>query len=296
MKPAKLSCLLAACLLVTLPLRADTVRDDSEALKLLNQAGIAYTIEENFDKALDLLIKAGDAAVSESVRGRILLETAYVRWMRLESPMVVRDLLARAAKRIDPAAESYSRFPQAFLRLWKKAARSGPIRIGPRRKRFQLEMLATGLASADSHFTDAFGRWQFLPEMRLHVSLFKDWRIWLSYSTFSFSGILPVIDVELEGFQRFIALGIAWERSLGKRLALRLGGGMEWVTFEERAAMEEVGDNCVGFRFKADIKLRISSGFYWVSGLGYGLASKKIGERTLRPDGLRLGTGLGVRF
>lgn len=296
MKPGKLSCLLFAFLLIVLPLRADTIRDDAEALKLLNQAGIAYSIEENYDKALDLLVKAVDLAVTEPVRGRILLETAYVRWMRLESPLVVRDLLARASRRIDPAAEEYTRFPQAFLRLWKKAARSGPVRTGPRRERFQLEVVAVGMASADTQFTAFYGRWQFMPEVRLGISPLKNWWVWGSYSTFSFSGVLPVIEVELEGFQRFLVLGVAWEHSLGRQLALRLGGGVEWMTFEERASMEEVSENLMGFRLQADLRWRFSRGFYLCAGLGYGAASGEYAERTLRPGGFRLGTGLGVRF
>lgn len=296
MKPGKFSCLLAACLLAALPLRADTTRDDSEALKLLRQAGIAYSIEENFDKALDLLITAGDAAASESLRGRILLETAYVRWMRLESPGVVRDLLARASALIGPPAAGEARFPEAFQRLWKKAVRSGPVRTTPRRRRFHLEVLATGLANADAQFVDFYGRWQFMPEISLGISPLKGWWIWGSYSTFSFSGVLPVIDVELRGFQRFFTLGVAWERSLGKHLALSLGGGVEWVAFEERAQVEAVTENIMGFRLRADLRWQFSRGFYLSAGLGYGSASGEYEQRTLRADGFRLGTGLGVRF
>jgi len=292
-------CLLSLWLLSGALLCPAPPPDDAEALELVRRAGAAFSIEENYQKALDLLRQAGETAQSNAVKGRVLVETAHVRWMRLESPTVIRELLRQASMLIGPPGEEYKHLPEHFRKLWRQAFQ-GKVRTEAYKKRFfmdfHFEVLATGLASADANFADAYGRFNFMPEARLAIAFYKGWQLWAGYSSFSFQSVLPVIDVELEGFQRFITLGLAWEHDIGKRMAFNLGGGLEWVSFEERASMERVQDKCVGLRVRADLKWRVSSGFYLLASLGYGMARKEIAGRTFRPGGLRLGTGLGLRF
>ncbi|HDP95863.1 MAG TPA: hypothetical protein ENN40_10975 [Candidatus Aminicenantes bacterium] len=289
--------LLSIATLVIFPLlQAVPVADDAEALRLLRQAGVARTIREDLQESLQLLKRAAETAQSDSVRGRVLVETALVRWMRLESPLVIRKLLVQATALIGPPGTEHAQLPGPFRRVWKSASR-GKVSSGIRKKRFQVDVTATGMASADSRFAAAYGRWQFMPEARLSVTVYKGWKTWVSYSSFTFSSMLPVIGVELNGFQRFTALGLAWERSLGRRLSFSLYGGIEWAAFKEQATAELVQDTCLGFRAGTGLKWRISPTIHVLTSLGYGFVSKDIGGgRSLRPDGLRLSTGLGIRF
>lgn len=287
----RIGLLLAILLNGALP-GAEPVPDDDTALQLLEQAKSAFAIGEDPNKALDLLSQAEIVAQSDVVMGKVLLETAYIRWMRLESPALVRELLSRAAARIGPPGREYDSYPQAFRRIWRDASRE---KTGSRR-RFQLEILLNLFNSADSRFSAAYGRGQLLPEIRLAFAVFGNWQVWGSFSSFSFSETLPVIEVELKGYQSFAALGLGWEYSINNRLALNLAAGVEWVRFQEKAPLEQVRESCMGLKARAGLRWRFSPDFYLSAGVGFDKARITLEQRSVRPGGWSLGAGLGFRF
>jgi len=212
--------------------------------------------------------------------------------MRLESPALVRELLSRVAARLGPPGREHDQYPQAFRRIWRDASRE---KTGSRR-RFQLELLLNLFSSTDSRFTAAYGRGQLLPEIRLAFTVSGNWQVWGSFSSFSFSETLPVIEVELKGYQSFAALGLGWEHSLNNRLALNLSAGMEWVRFQEKASLEQVRESCMGLKARAGLQWRFSPALYFSAGIGFDNARVTLEQRSVRPGGWSLGAGLGLRF
>lgn len=267
--------------------------DDAAALDLIAQAKNVFRLENDSRRALDLLARAETLAQADAVKGRALLESAYIRWMRLESPLVIQSLLSRVVALIGLPGREHDEYPESFRALWKRAARK---KAGVRRQRIELELLLNALSCADSRFAGAYGRWHLTPEIRLAGTVFRNWNVWASFSSFGFSGTLPVIQVDLWGYQRFAALGIGWQYALRERLQLSLSLGVEQVWFEERANMEEVNGSCLGWRARVDLKRRIFRAIHLVAGIGYRSAHAVLERRRVQPGGWSLGAGLGWRF
>lgn len=265
--------------------------DDDGAKKLLLEAQLVMDRDKEPAAAQRLLDRALSEAVTDLVKGRIILEIAYLSWFRLEPTDRVRELLARAVSLIGAPDGTGRIYPEGFLKLWRKEFRP---RRKPGRRRLRADAAWNIMASADNRLANAYGRWHMLPELRLAVRVQSQWFAWVSASMCAFSATLPIVERQVDGSQRFLALGAARELKLGRRtyLFLALGPQMTWI--EEKSQLDIAEKSQLGFLVRIDLEWRHHSGFFIFLTAGYGGASLQWSERDVRSGGARVGGGLGM--
>ena len=272
---------------------AQAAPDDDTAKKLLREAQGVLSRDMDSVAAQRLLERAMVEAVSNEIKGRVLLEIAYVAWFRMEPIARVRELLGKAVSRIGPPTQDDETYTEEFLKQWKRVARKG---AAPRSRHFRIDGAVNKMAAVDNRFVTAYGRWHTLPELRLAIRVHSHLFAWVSGASFSFSGTLPVVDREVNGFQKFLAVGGGWAGELSRNFSFFITAGPQMTWVEENSRIDQVSGNYLGFLVRADLEWYHKSGFFLFLTAGYGGASFEWSGRRLRSGGARVGGGMGVNF
>jgi opacity protein-like surface antigen len=161
---------------------------------------------------------------------------------------------------------------------------------------------AAAVFPADSHFKDFYGSMQFSPELKAGYRFFDSFYLWLGYSFYAASGTIPLIGDEARVNHHFLALGIGWETSRGRRLQSDLFAALVLAGFKEQAMGETVSDSVVGFELGSGLRYFLINNLFIGAAVSYTEARLSLSETEISLGGLHLLGGfhltasLGIRF
>jgi len=148
----------------------------------------------------------------------------------------------------------------------------------------------------DTGYTDVYGKSGFLPEIKAGVSLSGSFFLWARYGFFGQKGETPALKLEAESSQHVFSLGAGYRGKLGSKLGYEIEAGAVLVRYKEEAMGLSSSGSAFGFRAGAGLTYALAGPVFAAAEAGYLYASDKVEDITIKPGGVLLGLGLGVKF
>jgi hypothetical protein len=162
--------------------------------------------------------------------------------------------------------------------------------------RFLVSAEVSYLSPSDSGFKDIYGSSVILPELRVGITIFKDFFIYGSYGFFSVKGETPVLKFEAKSAQNVISFGAGYSLSLTRAVSLEGAVGGVFFDYKEEALDTEVKGSALGFRVEGGAAYTIGKHFFARLSAAYLAASDTVEGVDIKLGGFRAGIGLGVSF
>jgi len=150
----------------------------------------------------------------------------------------------------------------------------------------------------DSRFSELYGGTQLQPRAGLSIMLFKPVHLFTAFSLNKSSAEFSAfgLDLESEFSQSQISFGVGYSTGLGRKSDFFIEAGGIIFSLKETAMEQTVEASVFGFTLQTGLIHRLGKSFLARLDLGYSLAGKELEVLTIKPGGLSLGLGLGLRF
>jgi len=161
---------------------------------------------------------------------------------------------------------------------------------------FQVRFIGNYLAPADSGYKDIYGKSMFYPEFKAGYSFSSNFYIWAGYGFLDRTGETPILKLEAKSKQNFLSLGLGYSGVLSDALGYFAELGLANASYKEEAMGVEESGSVLGFRADAGLTYAVSGPVFACLEVGYISTSKNVNAVTIKPGGLKLGLGLGLKF
>lgn len=152
------------------------------------------------------------------------------------------------------------------------------------------------LVSSDEDFKTIYGSGRLFPELKAGVKIFKDLHIWAAVGFFSDKGTTPILQADAKTNQTFISGGIGYTFNLTPKLNNKIEIGFTNINYKEESMGEEYSDSAFGFRIEDEIMYSFGKQLYLSLNLGYIAAKDTVEDLELKPGGLKVGVGIGLKI
>jgi len=161
---------------------------------------------------------------------------------------------------------------------------------------FQLRFTGNYLVPADSGYKDIYGKSMFYPEFKAGYAFSSNFYLWAGYGFLNRTGETPVLKLEAKSSQSFISLGLGYLGAFSDAFGYFAELGLANASYKEEAMGVEESGSVLGFRADLGLTYAVASPLFISLEAGYISTSKKVNSVTIKPGGLKLGLGLGLRF
>jgi len=161
---------------------------------------------------------------------------------------------------------------------------------------FHVRLTGNVLLPGDSGYKDIYGKSVFYPELKAGYAFSSDIYIWAGYGFVNEKGETPVLKLPAESSQKFLSFGLGYRGAFSDALGWFAELGLTNASYKETAMDVTESGSVLGFRADAGLTYTVASPLFLSLELGYISTSKKVNSVTIKPGGLKLGLGLGLKF
>jgi uncharacterized protein YjbI with pentapeptide repeats len=167
--------------------------------------------------------------------------------------------------------------------------------------RFSLSASGTYMLPAQETFSDTYGSGQFTFGIKSDFKFFRSFYVWAGYDYASAKGNSPVLKEETAWKQRFISLGLGYNKNLSRPFDIAAEAGIVFVNYREKALGENKTGHALGLRINGAGIFKIGDTLFTSFTLTYLWTTDTIdafddSTITIKLGGFKTGVGLGVRF
>lgn len=304
----KLSILLLTVLMTLTLLGATPMQDEeNDVEQLLDKASYSYGVLEDFPRALKYLERAKDLAGNSYLKADALVKTAYVYFLMGKGVSHYRGYLLEALNIDYDIRLEKIYFKERFINIFKEIKKepkqdSKSIEIATvpqdlkwkRRGKFYLKVNYNYMMAADEGYSDLYGSSSMVPYFKAGFRMARYFYVWAGVGAMSASGVIEEVDAEAKTSQRYLLVGLNYQRNLTKRLGFKLEGSAVSVSYKEEALGLEIKNSALGFNFEGGLVLNLSKRFFTEFSAGYLFATDVVLEGKIRIGGFAAGLGMGM--